>query len=585
MVASELHRRSELVAFPIDKLFSDRGDFVGFTMRKARGVKPIHELYAPGSRKAEFPTADYRFLARTATNVARAVASVHLVGCIIGDINHSGILVKDQATVTLIDADSFQVRLGTMVYRCRVGVKEYTPPELQGQPLGEIDRQPWHDAFGLAIVVFQLLFMGRHPFAGRFTGQGDVPIDRAIKEGRFAFSIERRTETRMDPPPLVPTLSDMTPDVASAFERAFQRSPSRYQSRPTPADWVKLLTRFEQELIPCRLNPAHHHPKNAKSCPWCRLESGMGNSLFPRSAFATTSLRSSNFDLASAMADIDRVLSPGQAPDPVQAIPLQGPLRSASAAKVRWERAMRRLGGVLIAIVAVVGLASGIEIALVLFFLAGYLMFGGNEAHLQLRAARDRAESEWKQLGGEWELETGPSRFEAKRTHLMELVKEYRGLPARESALLQDLERRRRDIQLQRFLEGHRIGRARIEGIGDGRKATLASFGIETAFDVTVRTVRGVPGFGEVLTSNLAAWRRTIERRFSFNPSLGTDPVAIQQVRDKIARRRDELEVALRRGPTELEQLRVHAIASRRNPTQRMIEARRALAQAQVDLA
>ena len=233
MVAAKLYTRSRLIAFPIDKLLDERRNFVGFTMRKIVGNKPIHELYAPGSRKAEFPSTDYRFLVRTASNVARAVASVHGTGCVIGDINHSGILVGDKATVTLIDADSFQVRLGTMIYRCRVGVREYTPPELQGQKLEVIDRQPWHDAFGLAVIVFQLLFMGRHPFAGRFAGQGDVPIERAIKEGRFAFSVERRAETRMDPPPFMPTLTDMTADVASAFERAFQANPSRYKSRPT----------------------------------------------------------------------------------------------------------------------------------------------------------------------------------------------------------------------------------------------------------------------------------------------------------------------------------------------------------------
>lgn len=586
MVAAKLYTRSRLIAFPIDKLLDERRNFVGFTMRKIVGNKPIHELYAPGSRKAEFPSTDYRFLVRTASNVARAVASVHGTGCVIGDINHSGILVGDKATVTLIDADSFQVRLGTMIYRCRVGVREYTPPELQGQKLEVIDRQPWHDAFGLAVIVFQLLFMGRHPFAGRFAGQGDVPIERAIKEGRFAFSVERRAETRMDPPPFMPTLTDMTADVASAFERAFQANPSRYKSRPTPADWVTLLERFEHELIPCRINPAHHHPRNAKSCPWCRLESGMGTVLFPRNVSATPSAGSSGFDLEAAIRDIDRVLSPGQPPDPMQAISLKAPtVRSAAAKQVRWQRTMRRFGSIFVAAAAIIGLANGFPIAFAAFFLAGYLAFGSTDGDRQLRAAKTRAESDWTQAVSEWEQEVGPSRFETKRSHLKKLAKEYRELPSHETALLQELEGRRREIQLQRFLEGYRIGRARIDGIGDGRKTILASYGIETAFDVTEHAVRGVPGFGEVLTSNLVEWRKSVARKFSFNPSLATDSAAIHQVRDKIARRRDEIERALRRGPIELEQLRADVIAVRSNPAQRMIEARRALAQAQADLA
>jgi DNA-binding helix-hairpin-helix protein with protein kinase domain len=30
--------------------------------------------------------------------------------------------------------------------------------------------------------------MGRHPFAGRYLGLGEMPIERAIAECRFAYS-------------------------------------------------------------------------------------------------------------------------------------------------------------------------------------------------------------------------------------------------------------------------------------------------------------------------------------------------------------------------------------------------------------
>jgi DNA-binding helix-hairpin-helix protein with protein kinase domain len=90
------------------------------------------------------------------------------------------------------------------------------------------------------------------------------------------------------------------------------------------------------------------------------------------------------------------------------------------------------------------------------------------------------------------------------------------------------------------------LTRARIPGIGAGRKATLASYGIENAWDVTAGKVRGVPGFGEGLTRKLLDWRHSVERRFVFNPALGTDPAAVRQVKDDIARRSAELEQALR---------------------------------------
>ena len=140
MISNGFSNKSQLIAFPITSLFDGAGRFVGFTMQRVNGHKPLHELYSPGARKAEFPKADYRFLVRTAANIARAVASAHVASCIIGDINHSGILISDKATATLIDADSFQIIDGATRYLCKVGVPEYTPPELQGQRLNSVVR-------------------------------------------------------------------------------------------------------------------------------------------------------------------------------------------------------------------------------------------------------------------------------------------------------------------------------------------------------------------------------------------------------------------------------------------------------------
>ena len=69
-----------------------------------------------------------------ALNIARVFAHIHDTGCVIGDINQRSILVSPTATVAFIDADSFQICDGPQRYLCVVGVPEYTPPELQGNP-------------------------------------------------------------------------------------------------------------------------------------------------------------------------------------------------------------------------------------------------------------------------------------------------------------------------------------------------------------------------------------------------------------------------------------------------------------------
>src|SRR5262249_2822550 len=151
-------------------------------------------------------------------------------------------------------------------YLCHVAVPEFTPPELQGTRLDQTKRTTNHDAFGLAVLVFQLLFMRRHPFAGRYSGKGEMPLQRAIAEFRFAYS-SLSSDPHMAPPPGAPLLSDFPTYSSDAFERSFSRAGARGQ-RPPAAEWVSVLEKLKAELVVCAANRAHHHVR-AKLCPWC----------------------------------------------------------------------------------------------------------------------------------------------------------------------------------------------------------------------------------------------------------------------------------------------------------------------------
>ena len=76
MIADRLSERTPFVAFPIETVTAN-ATFAGFTMRKAIGARPMHQLCSP--EKGEFPDANFRFLVRVALNFARAVASIN--GC------------------------------------------------------------------------------------------------------------------------------------------------------------------------------------------------------------------------------------------------------------------------------------------------------------------------------------------------------------------------------------------------------------------------------------------------------------------------------------------------------------------------
>ena len=581
MIADKLSERTPFVAFPLEAV-SSRGTFVGFTMRRAVGAKPLHQLCTPGDRKTEFPSANYRFLIRVALNFARAVASLNELGVVIGDINESVALIDQNGLVTIIDSNSFQYRRGGQLYRCIVGKSEYTPPELQGQSLGKLDRTVNHDAFGLAVIIFEILFMGRHPFAGTYKGVGDqLSISKAIQEGRFAYS-PQKSITKMEPPPHVPVLADIPLEVADAFQRAFGSPALKSPIRPTAAEWVPLLERMDKGTIECKANPAHYFSRSAASCPWCRFESGTGSVLFVAQHTASRS----SFDLIAVLAKIERVESPGSAPNLVSLLSVNAQqLKPSTVARdFRTRLWTRKAAGLAAAGLALLLMLNRMGWGFFLLIPAGIMLFGEASGLEAIRRQRAKAQSDWKSSLEIWNRTAGAGRFDEKRDGLLKTAASYRALPSVERDMLQKLELRKSELQKQKHLESHKLSKATIDSIGDGRKMTLRSFGIESAWDVNSTKIMAVPGFGPALSKKLTDWRRRIEVAFKFNPNIPTDPAEISKVRHEIAMRRSAMETALLQGAKELTALRTESLI-KRNYFKEYQTAYLAMRQAEVDAA
>lgn len=280
MVAQRPPALAEITAWPSDLVLSG-GGIVGFLMPRAVQAEEAHVLYGPKSRKQRFPDADYQFLVHAAMNLARAFAVVHRHGIVIGDVNERVAMVARNGTVRLIDCDSFQIRAGAEIFRCEVGVPLFTPPELQTVPtLRGIERTEQHDLFGLAVLVFHLLFLGRHPYSGRNSAQPDMTIETAIKEHRFAYSAERH-RTRMAEPANASPLMSAGADIARLFEQAFAPAAAAGAAgRPAASQWADALEALAATLRPCRENAAHAYGASLPACPWCTIEMASGIELF-----------------------------------------------------------------------------------------------------------------------------------------------------------------------------------------------------------------------------------------------------------------------------------------------------------------
>jgi len=266
-------------AWPSGLVLDEKGRARGLLLPVVEHGKDIHHLYTPSSRRKHFSTANWRFLVHVSGNVARAFGAVHALGLVIGDVNPGSILVLGDGTVRLIDVDSFQVPVpGGRPLLCTVAVHIFLPPELHQAPLDSVVRTPDHDTFGLAVMIFQLLMLGRHPYAGRFLGAGEMPIERAIAEHRFVFGAHA-ADRQMQRPPNTVAMEILPSSVAALFESAFA-PPAHRRQRPSAREWVQALDQLAAELAHCRRNPTHYYPRSASLCPWCDFEQSTGVLLF-----------------------------------------------------------------------------------------------------------------------------------------------------------------------------------------------------------------------------------------------------------------------------------------------------------------
>ena len=564
MVGMATGRLTALAAWPTATLHHPGGALAGFVMPKLAGHRPVFQVYGPKLRLKQFPKADWRFLVHTAGNVARAFGAMHASGLVIGDVNHGNLFVAADATVRFIDADSMQVAQGKRHWPCEVGVSTHQPPEMQGlASYRGVVRTPNHDNFGLAVLVFQLLCMGRHPFSGRYAGPGEPPdIERAITESRYAYSADT-ARTQMSPPPGSLPVSALPGALRGMFEAAFAPGAVR-GGRPSAEQWATELATLGRSLTQCGANAAHWFAPAAAACPWCEVEARSGVVLFPAVFVAG---RSGSGGIALLWQQIEEVPDPGpmpdlQLPDPASALP--SPRIRAAARRLRLQKigaVATAIMGVAVILAAVPG-SDQLVLSLAVIALAACIWWLGRPSEIgAARTALAQTRALWSELVVKWKPGPG-ARFAPTRQALAVLKREADGMAAHRQAELRTLATDRRQQQLQAHLESYEIANAKIPGVGKAKVATLLSYGIETAADIDEARITAIAGFGPRTAANMLAFRQACEAAFRFDANRAVEPSHIAAMDGMLAQRRARIEAELAAG---LAQLRTLVLAERRH--------------------
>lgn len=266
-VHSQQTRQHTALVWPTERLYRANKTLAGYVMPYLENSVALLEVFNPRLRRQTLPDFTGRYLYRAAHNLAATLHTLHARGYVVGDLNESNIRVTPAALVTLIDVDSFQVQGDGTCFLCPVGKIEYTPPELQGQDLRTTVQTPAHDNFALAVLLFQMLVEGSHPFRSRWLGDGDAPaLAEKLRRGLYPYA--NPAPTLVAPPP-GRSLDHLPPAIVALFQRCFVDGHAHPEQRPTAQEWTNALTLAEQSLITCA--QGHAYAGHLTTCPECRL--------------------------------------------------------------------------------------------------------------------------------------------------------------------------------------------------------------------------------------------------------------------------------------------------------------------------
>lgn len=557
LVAARTDRLEEAAAWPREILYEDSKP-IGFTMQRLKDALPLHQVYQARSRQRLLPKADWAFLVRVARNLSACVHFVHLEGLVIGDLNESNALVGRDAMVRLIDADSFQLDRDGFLQTCDVGKSELLPPELQNTSLAGKRRSVEHDRFSLAVLVFQILIVGRHPFAGRpLTAKSlaaqmgfppnipaEVSLETAITKGWFAYA---------DPPvgPILPPpgldLNWLPEDVRVLCRRAFVGEP---QQRPTAEEWYGALERMEGGLIRCESNDRHVFPNVARDqypltpsqrpqCPWCDLEKAWSTYLFVSAKPAEFGL--SKDDIGQIVREIEAIHM-----EPVKRVPKL--FLDINAKKddnwfiVFWPTWLAyhaiqfaTKGGVGALFVVIVVLAAG-SLAVA--------------SGLTRRRARGIAEP----LAEKWKVDGVTTTFDQAKAAALEAAKRYQDGDLRRDLYRLEILRWRHGDNLKHHLGKYSILAADVPTVGYSRLEALHRLGVLTAADLTrERFNDGI--WSQTHIDELMAWRNSLELQFWATSSYRVTDREEADIRAKVNAEQHDLERQVKHAPEQLQKL------------------------------
>ncbi|MCE2594636.1 hypothetical protein K6Y31_07390 [Motilimonas cestriensis] len=268
MIAQPPHVSQEGEAgftWPIALVADHKQRFLGFAMPLLDLSEHVQleMLLSKRTRELHQLPDDIRFRIKVAINLCQQIAALHRLGHAIIDLKPANLSVnKRSAEVCIVDCDGFSIKGKQSDFPAHQYTAGFIAPEAYNQQLPPQALDQQQDQFALAVILFQLLNHGLHPFQGVPKKGRDLPTDNQSKIAKQLYPYGATAHPDIAPSPWSLHL-DFPAELINSFSRSLTSA-----TRLSAQDWVDRLANLRPQLKQCQQATSHQYW--GKTCPHCQ---------------------------------------------------------------------------------------------------------------------------------------------------------------------------------------------------------------------------------------------------------------------------------------------------------------------------
>lgn len=248
------------IAWPQQTVYDAKGVFIGFMMPMLDIAATSDLEYMMNERQARDAKLPVSLGARItlAANLTRVLAQLHQRGHHVVDLKPLNLrFYRESLLIALLDCDGFSIHSEREHFPAQQYTPDYLAPEFQGKGVVPAGKEEQQDRFALAVIVFQLMNFGIHPYSGRLKSSR-APTDLPGRIGKYLYAYGEQPSHEITPVPL--SAHETWP---KALRQMFDRAFAACNTRPSAADWARILERYalrdRGDLQVCGKNRTHQH--------------------------------------------------------------------------------------------------------------------------------------------------------------------------------------------------------------------------------------------------------------------------------------------------------------------------------------